>query len=126
MSDWTSSLGKTPAGDPPGTPPPLGSAPPPLGGAPFGGEVKPCVECGKMFFAQDMIRHGNVYVCANCKPVFMQKLSEGARVDGSTFRYAGFWIRFAAMFIDGLIMGVVGGVMGLIFGVGLFATLGNS
>jgi hypothetical protein len=25
-----------------------------------------------------MIRHGNIFVCANCKPRFMQKLAEGA------------------------------------------------
>jgi hypothetical protein len=36
-----------------------------------------CVECGKIFSMDDMIRHKEVYVCATCKPVFMQKLGEG-------------------------------------------------
>src|SRR6266487_6299240 len=36
-----------------------------------------CVECGKIFNMDDMIRHGGNYVCATCKPIFMQKLSEG-------------------------------------------------
>jgi DNA-directed RNA polymerase subunit RPC12/RpoP len=36
-----------------------------------------CVECGKIFNMDEMIRHGQGYVCANCKPVFLQKLSEG-------------------------------------------------
>src|SRR5437016_9732400 len=33
-----------------------------------------CVECGQVFKTDDMIRHGQGYVCAGCKPVFMQKL----------------------------------------------------
>jgi DNA-directed RNA polymerase subunit RPC12/RpoP len=36
-----------------------------------------CVECGRIFNMNDMIRHGQGYVCANCKPVFLQKISEG-------------------------------------------------
>jgi len=36
-----------------------------------------CVECGKIFRKDEMIRHKDVYVCASCKPVFMQKLGEG-------------------------------------------------
>jgi uncharacterized RDD family membrane protein YckC len=53
-----------------------------------------------------MIRHGNIFVCGNCKPRFMQKLAEGAAVPG-TLRYAGFWRRFLAVFIDGLLLGIV-------------------
>jgi len=36
-----------------------------------------CVECNNIFRKEDMIRHKEVYVCANCKPLFMQKLGEG-------------------------------------------------
>ncbi len=36
-----------------------------------------CAECHNLFRKEDMIRHKDVYVCANCKPVFMQKLGEG-------------------------------------------------
>src|SRR5688572_31311244 len=36
-----------------------------------------CTECGKIFRKDEMIRHKDVYVCAGCKPVFMQKLGEG-------------------------------------------------
>jgi uncharacterized RDD family membrane protein YckC len=50
-----------------------------------------------------MIRHGNIFVCANCKPRFMQKLAEGAAVPG-TVRYAGFWRRFLAYWIDAIIL----------------------
>jgi uncharacterized RDD family membrane protein YckC/DNA-directed RNA polymerase subunit RPC12/RpoP len=65
-----------------------------------------CVECGRIFNLDDMIRHGEGYVCANCKPVFLQKLKEGAKLSGGGLSYAGFWIRFAAKFVDGLILGV--------------------
>ena len=66
-----------------------------------------CVECGKIFNKDDMIRHCGNHVCATCKPVFMQKLAEGAKISTGSLNYAGFWIRFAAKFVDGLILGVV-------------------
>jgi uncharacterized RDD family membrane protein YckC len=53
-----------------------------------------------------MIRHGTNYVCAGCKPRFLQKLAEGVRLPGQ-LHYAGFWRRFAAVFIDGLLLGVL-------------------
>lgn len=66
-----------------------------------------CAECGQMFPIDEMIRHGNARICAGCKPVFMQKLSEGAPVlAAGELNYAGFWIRFGAKFIDGLIIGI--------------------
>ena len=51
-----------------------------------------------------MIRHGNVRICASCKPVFMQKLAEGAQLETGDLNYAGFWIRVGAKLLDGLIM----------------------
>lgn len=36
-----------------------------------------CSECGKDFPANDMIQHGGDYVCAQCKPVYFQRLQEG-------------------------------------------------
>ncbi len=85
------------------------SGPPPAASASYApgqGAEAVCAECGKMFAIQDMIRHGGVYICANCKPVFMQKLAEGAKLNTGELNYAGFWIRFAAKFVDGLILGV--------------------
>jgi uncharacterized RDD family membrane protein YckC len=66
-----------------------------------------CAECGGLFNVQDMIQYGTLRVCARCKPVFMQKLAEGARIQTGTFRYAGFWIRFLAKMLDGLILGII-------------------
>jgi uncharacterized RDD family membrane protein YckC len=70
-----------------------------------------CTECGGIFPIENMIRYGNAHVCANCKPVFMQKLAEGARVDIGEMNYAGFWIRVLARIVDGLILGIPFGVL---------------
>ncbi len=116
MSDWNPQVGPNTPGAAPATPPLLGTV--------GGGETRPCFECGKIFSTQDMIRHGDTYVCANCKPIFMQKLAEGARVEAPGLRYAGFWIRFAAQFIDIIILSFVAGIVGLFFGLGMFAAMG--
>jgi hypothetical protein len=39
-----------------------------------------CAECGKAFPKENMIPHGGLFVCAECKPVFMQKLAEGVTI----------------------------------------------
>lgn len=64
----------------------------------------PCAECGRTYSPDNMIRYQHMYICATCKPLFMQKLSEGATVNTGEFRYGGFWIRVASTFIDGLIL----------------------
>jgi uncharacterized RDD family membrane protein YckC len=62
-----------------------------------------CSECGQAFPEDDMIRFQDAWVCATCKPVFVQKIKEGVSVAGA-MEYAGFWIRFGAIFIDGILM----------------------
>jgi len=62
-----------------------------------------CSECGGSFSRDEMIRFQDAWICAGCKPVFVQKIKEGVTVAG-THEYAGFWIRFAAITIDGLIL----------------------
>jgi uncharacterized RDD family membrane protein YckC len=74
-------------------------------GSPAGPEAV-CVECGKLFPLDETIRYGDARVCAACKPVFLQKLHEGAALNTGELRYAGFWIRVAARIIDGLIIGI--------------------
>jgi uncharacterized RDD family membrane protein YckC len=66
----------------------------------------PCVECGRVFPVKDMLQYGEYFVCADDKPVFQQKLAEGA-FNPTRMDYAGFWIRFWAVFIDGIISAVV-------------------
>jgi uncharacterized RDD family membrane protein YckC len=76
-----------------------------------------CAECGGVFDVQDTIAYGNARVCAKCKPVFIQKLAEGARVNTGEMVFAGFWTRFAAVFVDGIILGIVNGGIGFVAGV---------
>ena len=64
-----------------------------------------CSECGKAFIEDEMIQFQDSMVCAACKPLFVQKIKEGVAVAG-VLNYAGFWIRFAAFFVDGFIMGI--------------------
>jgi len=80
---------------------------PPATLRPVPAEEAVCIECGRVFNKSDMIPHGNVHICAGCKPVFMQKVAEGAQLNTGELRYAGFGIRFAAKFLDGLILGVL-------------------
>jgi len=74
----------------PGAPPPPAAAPgpadagpadagaPPTIGAPGGTAGVVCSECGRVFPASEVIRYGDRWVCASCKPTFLQRLREGA------------------------------------------------
>lgn len=46
-----------------------------------------CAECGKAFPAEDLITLNKTTVCAGCKPIFLQRMVEGAPTPGS----AGIW-----------------------------------
>jgi uncharacterized RDD family membrane protein YckC len=92
-----------------------GAAPGQPGVAAEPGPEAVCAECGKLFPLEETISHGNVRICAACKPVFLQKLREGAAINTGTMHYAGFWIRVAAKLLDGLILGVpFGFVVGIL------------
>ena len=69
-------------------------------------ETSVCSQCGVAHPEEKMIRYGDVWVCAGCKPLFVQKLKEGVSVTGA-LDYAGFWIRFGAKFVDSLILMVI-------------------
>jgi hypothetical protein len=60
----------------PSSPPP----PPPPAGAPpvISGFLTICVECGQAFAQSEMIFYGDAWICARCKPVFFQRIREGA------------------------------------------------
>ena len=82
-------------------------------------EPKPeavCAECGKLFPVDETIRHGNVRVCAACKPLFLQKLQEGAIINAGDMNYAGFGTRFVAYFLDGIILYAFNLLLGLVVG----------
>lgn len=54
-----------------------------------GGTLERCAECGLGFPRGDMIEFEKAWVCAACKPVFLQKLREGMPTGGAT----GVWRR---------------------------------
>jgi uncharacterized RDD family membrane protein YckC len=74
-----------------------------------------CSECGQAFAEDDMIRFEDAWVCATCKPIFVQKIKEGVTLAG-VMEYAGFWIRFGAIFIDGIIMLIVNKIISIPLG----------
>ena len=78
--------------------------PPILPPAPLNPNEVVCVECRNVFPIEETIPHGNKRVCAACKPVFLQKLAEGAKIDAAELDYAGFVIRLAAKVLDVLIV----------------------
>ena len=95
---------------------PAGEAPPQANPSAPAQEETVCAECGKIFPVDETIRHGNVRVCAACKPVFLQKLTEGAKINTGALNLAGIGTRFAAVFIDGLLLMVVNVGVGFILG----------
>ena len=77
---------------------------------------KPCPMCGEMIASA-------AAKCRYCGEVFDGRVSKsGRRRKGLAVVYAGFWMRFAAMFIDGILLQVVlfpaSLVVNLAFGVG--------
>ncbi len=79
-----------------------------------------CSQCFNKFPVEMMIRYGDKNICAACKPLFFQKLKEGATTTGD-FLYGGFWVRFLAKSIDGMIMWMAGMVITVLAG---FSVLG--
>ena len=69
-----------------------------------------CSECGQAFAEDDMIRFEDVWVCATCKPIFVQKIKEGVTLAG-VMEYAGFWIRLGAWFIDWIILAIASSII---------------
>jgi len=78
------------------------SAPPRVSTAAHGS----CSICQRSFSTDEMVQMKGKWVCGACKPDYVQMLKIGLTQPGD-YRYAGFWIRFGAKFIDGLITGGV-------------------
>lgn len=82
-----------------------------------------CAQCGNSFPEDDMMKYENLWVCVNCKPLFLQKLKEGVRVSTGVL-YGGFWIRLGAKIIDGILLQIINYM--LILPVFAFAGLGST
>ena len=65
-------------------------------------ETALCSTCGQFRPVEDLVMIAGQRVCASCKPLELQKLQQGDSV--AHLNYAGFWIRFAATFMDGIVM----------------------
>ncbi len=95
--------------------PPVAPAPGPEAGTTQPDQVV-CAECGQFFPPDQTVQFGAARVCAACKPFHVQRLLEGAPTAApGDLRYAGFWLRFAAKFIDWLALGVVVGIPAFIW-----------
>jgi uncharacterized RDD family membrane protein YckC len=81
-------------------------APAPMPAVPIAAGTGFCSECGRPFPLNQLVTIGNASVCAQCKPVYLQRVREGGQPIGGR-RYAGFWIRFAAAMIDGVILDII-------------------
>jgi len=75
-----------------------------------------CGVCGSMVASNLVVHLGGKTVCAKCKSGFAREMA-GARPVGQ-MRFAGFWIRFVAVFLDGLILALP--VLGILFAMGAF------
>jgi uncharacterized RDD family membrane protein YckC len=73
-----------------------------------------CTICRNEFAESDVVKLGEHSVCAECKPVFIQRLREGLPISSSERVYGGFWIRVAAQVLDWIILWIVGYVIGLL------------
>ena len=78
-----------------GAAPPV-AAPPvtaPAGAAqPLGADEIQCVECGNRFPKDSAMQYGAAWVCAGCKPRFIQKLREGAATGGALTTQTGVYV----------------------------------
>jgi uncharacterized RDD family membrane protein YckC len=104
-------------------------APAPMPAVPIAAGTGFCSECGRPFPTNQLVALGNATVCAQCKPVYLQRVREGGQAIGAR-RYAGFWIRFVARVLDGVIFGVVLTIimvpLSLMLGLGSMANLDPS
>ncbi|UCF91355.1 MAG: RDD family protein [Desulfobacterales bacterium] len=65
-----------------------------------------CCECRQLIVEEEMLRIRDSWVCPACKPIFIQKVKEGVQAAG-VMAYAGFWLRTAAILLDGIILWVI-------------------
>ena len=119
MPDWQtwSVVQSAPAGAP-------AEAAPVASAAPVAGGEQRCSQCGLVHSQNDMIQYQGFWVCATCKPVFLQRLREGAAGAAGILgmvTYAGFWIRVVAVIIDSLALGVAMAVLMFAFGAIFYA-----
>jgi len=75
-----------------------------------------CHECGRPFPEDDLVAYEDFHVCADCKPVFFQRLRESGTA--ATLQIASFGSRFVAKLVDVLLMTIPMVIVGLTLGFG--------
>ncbi len=85
---------------------------PPMPAVPIAAGSGFCSECGRPFPTDQLVSIGNASVCAQCKPIYLQRVREGGQAIGVR-RYAGFWIRFVAVVIDSIILTIIAFIVNL-------------
>jgi len=102
--------------------------PAPMPAVPIGADSSFCSECGRPFPTNQLVAIGNANVCAQCKPIYLQRMREGGQAIGAR-HYGGFWIRFVALIIDGVVLGIINWIIRLplvaILGVGTLGAAGS-
>jgi uncharacterized RDD family membrane protein YckC len=94
--------------------------PPVTAVAGLSGDEVVCAECNQVFSKDNAIQYGTNWVCANCKPRFIQKVREGVGyAPAGPMEYAGFWMRFLAYFVDQIILGVATFGIAMVIGVAM-------
>ncbi len=67
--------------------------------------MRSCCDCGRTFSTRLMVKIESQWVCAECKPLYLQKLTEGViRRKDMTLNYAGFITRMQAYIYDYIIV----------------------
>lgn len=89
----------------------------------YGDYSRPCASCGRTFPTSDLAMFGDAAICVECKPAWVQRMRQGmANAIPGQLRYAGFWIRLVAQFIDGVLLtAVLGTIFAVFFGGSYFA-----
>jgi hypothetical protein len=82
MAAWAPYREVAPAESAPPPAPEAGAPPVVASGGTAGAGGLICSECGRAFSPADVIRYNDKWVCASCKPVFFQRLREGATAGG--------------------------------------------
>ena len=78
-----------------------------------------CPNCGAQVPSDDLARVGDTQVCPHCKEDYVQRIKEGLDPRADHYRYAGFWIRFCALFVDGIILWIVQSGLSIAFVIGI-------
>ena len=86
-----------------------------------------CNCCGRLLSSEDVIELGATRVCADCKPIYIQRLKEGlspySGLPAGRERYGGFWIRVGAKLIDGVLLWIVNTLISVVLILVLFGTV---